>query len=267
MQDHTPEFSQPQLDFNKLCECGCGLPAPIAKRTHKSYGHIKGQPIRFIRNHHTRVQPSQAPWVAMYGLLQPYGKCQCGCNQNAPIAKCTRKPLGIKQGEPTRFIHAHGGRVQEHPSRPIDERFWEYARRGSDPDDCWEWIGPVDDKGYGRLTVDGKSYSASKISYILHCGPIPKGELVCHDCDNPPCTNPVHLFSGTSADNVADMHAKWRHAHGVRHWKAKLTEADVIQIRALHADGVSQTEIAKQYGVSQVNIGRIVHRKNWKHVP
>lgn len=35
----------------KLCECGCGLPAPIAKRTRTKLGHIKGQPIRMIRGH------------------------------------------------------------------------------------------------------------------------------------------------------------------------------------------------------------------------
>ncbi len=35
----------------KLCECGCGNPAPIAKATVKRYGHIKGLPCRFIRGH------------------------------------------------------------------------------------------------------------------------------------------------------------------------------------------------------------------------
>jgi len=35
----------------KLCECGCGSPAPIAKMTRKRYGHIKGQPTRFINGH------------------------------------------------------------------------------------------------------------------------------------------------------------------------------------------------------------------------
>lgn len=35
----------------KLCECGCGNPAPIAKKTQKKLGHIKGMPIRFIAGH------------------------------------------------------------------------------------------------------------------------------------------------------------------------------------------------------------------------
>jgi len=36
----------------KLCECGCGKPAPIAKQTITKIGHKKGQPIRFILGHH-----------------------------------------------------------------------------------------------------------------------------------------------------------------------------------------------------------------------
>lgn len=35
-----------------LCECGCGQPAPLAKQTNKRFGHVKGQPVRFIHNHH-----------------------------------------------------------------------------------------------------------------------------------------------------------------------------------------------------------------------
>lgn len=34
-----------------LCKCGCGLPAPIAKRSRKGLGHIKGMPITYIRGH------------------------------------------------------------------------------------------------------------------------------------------------------------------------------------------------------------------------
>jgi hypothetical protein len=34
-----------------LCECGCGEPAPIASQTKRQYGHVKGQPTRFISGH------------------------------------------------------------------------------------------------------------------------------------------------------------------------------------------------------------------------
>lgn len=38
----------------KLCECGCGLPAPIAKDTDRRCGAIRGQPRRFIQGHQMR---------------------------------------------------------------------------------------------------------------------------------------------------------------------------------------------------------------------
>lgn len=37
-----------------FCHCGCGLPAPLAKKTATKYGHVKGQPIRFINGHYQR---------------------------------------------------------------------------------------------------------------------------------------------------------------------------------------------------------------------
>ena len=37
-----------------LCHCGCGQPAPVAKKTTTRYGHIKGQPIRYINGHYQR---------------------------------------------------------------------------------------------------------------------------------------------------------------------------------------------------------------------
>ena len=39
------------FDEMKLCECGCGLPAPIATETRPSRGYVKGQPMRFIKGH------------------------------------------------------------------------------------------------------------------------------------------------------------------------------------------------------------------------
>lgn len=41
-----------------LCECGCGEPAPIARRTYSKKGIRKGEPTRFIAWHHLRVRPS-----------------------------------------------------------------------------------------------------------------------------------------------------------------------------------------------------------------
>jgi hypothetical protein len=61
----------------KLCECGCGQPAPIAKRTEIRRGYVKGQPTRFILGHNqttthghaqrvnTPPSPTYRSWTAM----------------------------------------------------------------------------------------------------------------------------------------------------------------------------------------------------------
>src|ERR1017187_4265244 len=41
----------------KLCECGCGKLAPIAKQTDTRRGHVKGQPIRFVLGHQYAMYP------------------------------------------------------------------------------------------------------------------------------------------------------------------------------------------------------------------
>jgi hypothetical protein len=67
---------------------------------------------------------------------------------------------------------------------------------------CWEWQAGANAEGYGYLTHQGVLYRAHRAAWLAYCGPIPKGMLVCHRCDNPPCCNPDHLFIDTDWGNV-----------------------------------------------------------------
>lgn len=40
----------------KLCECGCGQPAPISKENRPNRGLVKGQPVRFIAGHQNKMR-------------------------------------------------------------------------------------------------------------------------------------------------------------------------------------------------------------------
>ncbi len=42
-------------EYSNLCQCGCGAPAPIAKRTDRNSGYVKGQQLRFVRGHGRKV--------------------------------------------------------------------------------------------------------------------------------------------------------------------------------------------------------------------
>ena len=93
--------------------------------------------------------------------------------------------------------------------RTLAERFWSKVDvRG--PDECWEWAGATNGKGYGRIKIEGRSHSAHVVAWELANEPVPKGLCVCHRCDNPLCVNVTHLFIDTQAGNVADMVAKGR---------------------------------------------------------
>jgi hypothetical protein len=77
--------------------------------------------------------------------------------------------------------------------------------------DCLEWPGSRNERGYGRVHVGDRLQYVHRVEWAKHYGPIPEGMKVCHRCDNPPCYRIEHLFLGTQADNLADMHAKGRH--------------------------------------------------------
>ena len=55
-------------------------------------------------------------------------------------------------------------------------------------------------------------------------------------------------------------------AVGIKHGQARLTEQDVIDIRAKAAVGVFQWKLADEYGMSVRQIGKIVRRENWGHI-
>lgn len=42
----------------KLCECGCGQPAPLANMTNVKRGYVSGQPRRFVAGHYKRPRTS-----------------------------------------------------------------------------------------------------------------------------------------------------------------------------------------------------------------
>lgn len=138
-------------------------------------------------------------------------------------------------------------------------------------DECWIWTGGgVARCKYGYFQVGKQSYPAHRVAYFLEHPTEDQSCCVLHKCDNPPCCNPNHLFLGSEADNSHDRDAKRRGAipdnRGSRHGLSKLTESQVSSIRQMYSGSISQSDLARLFGVGQDQISRIVNRKRWKHV-
>lgn len=137
---------------------------------------------------------------------------------------------------------------------------------------CWEWIGYVDKRGYGNLTImkNGKQnrYYIHRIAWeLFHNRFIPDEMCVCHHCDNPRCVNVlVCLFLGTHQENMEDRNNKNRQSSGKGegHGSAKLTWIQVKEIRRLYNTGkYSQRRLAKIFNLIQATIKAIIQNKIW----
>jgi hypothetical protein len=93
-------------------------------------------------------------------------------------------------------------------------------------DGCWGWTGHTH-KGYGQLTIRGKTVRAHRLSYELWVGEVPAYMTVHHKCANRLCCNPEHLELATDRENVGEMFAR-------RAYEARIAELEA-EVSALKA--------------------------------
>lgn len=173
----------------------------------------------------------------------------------------------------SRYCPTHRWRLKHHgdvnwtrTNTPAIDRFWAKVDKSGS---CWLWTAGKRGDGYGAFRADDLrgGYGAHRFSYELANGPIPDGLVVMHSCDRPLCVNPDHLSVGTVADNAADAARKARHPRGSHNHQSKLTEGQVLGIRAEYVlGGITQTAIAERYGISPALVSHIITRKAWKHI-
>lgn len=145
---------------------------------------------------------------------------------------------------------------------------------------CWNRTTSIDRKGYTKISHNGRSRWAHRVSWIAFRSEIPEGMKVLHKCDNPKCINPDHLFLGTQAENMRDMQEKDRRhmpkgenhhfarmpeciPRGERHHRTKFDNELVLRIRA---DPRGSTTIARELGVHRTTIIAIRARRRWAHI-
>lgn len=84
--------------------------------------------------------------------------------------------------------------------------------------------------------------------------------------DNRSC-NLEYVTSSENSIHSIEVLGKWSDNKGEKNGAAKLTKAQVIEIRELWSTGkYFHREIAELYGVGVRAIGNIVNRKTWIHV-
>lgn len=185
------------------------------------------------------------------------------------------------------------------PDPTIVARFWAKVDKSGGPDACWLWRGALTHDGYGKFSPSHRAMHRShRFSFELIAGPIAPTLQVLHLCDERypvddisyrACVNPSHMRTGTNAENVADMNKKgrrWTLARprpvrekvknaspvftgflgGEGNLQAKLTDADVLEIRARLRAGNTCVAIARDFKVHYTQISRIKNRRKWAHL-
>ena len=121
--------------------------------------------------------------------------------------------------------------------------------------DCHEWQSVLHRDGYGKFYLEGKQEFAHRAAYRLFIGEIERGLNVLHKCDNRKCVNPEHLYLGDTRDNARDRTERARWTHN------RQPSAVVEEIRSRYlAGGVTQQDLAREYGYHQTQISKIVRR-------
>ncbi len=103
----------------------------------------------------------------------------------------------MRGNTPARFLwySYYMERIPDDPMECVD-------RRG--PDECWPWLRGR--KVHTRPTY--RTVPAHRVIYELLVGPIPKGQLLHHECENVRCVNPAHMIPMGHAEHARRHPAK-----------------------------------------------------------
>ena len=140
-------------------------------------------------------------------------------------------------------------------------RLWRMVDKKK-PDQCWEWRGHKQNKGYGVFgDRTNHTVMAHRVSALIKYGTLSGNVL--HKCDNPACVNPGHLFTGTQRENMQDAAKKRRvgvfsKPENYSHIRNSMERAEEIRAAA-----GTQYEIAEQFGISQATVSRIKRSEIW----
>ena len=114
------------------------------------------------------------------------------------------------------------------------------------------------------------SYDGRRHSFLLHrlvaeafLGPRPPGLDIDHIDNDPANCAAANLRYVTTQDNIKKSITNGH--RGKSRWNAKLTEAAVMEIRAMRLGGHHVSDISRLFGVSEGAVYHVIRGDNWKH--
>lgn len=144
-----------------------------------------------------------------------------------------------------------------------------------DTDECILWPHRTTHDGYAVIGVgNGRAYRSvylSRVACEMRHGPPSEPALqAAHSCRHRNCINPRHLSWKTLKDNVADKLRDGTDNRGVKHWNAKLSEVDVLEIRRLRGlpqgERPTYAEISEQFGIHKMHAYYVSKGEKWGHL-
>lgn len=156
------------------------------------------------------------------------GYCGCGCNQRVRH----------------RYVHGHNRRRSQ---------TWTVEDRGY-LTPCWIWQGSRNRYDYGYTRIGTETPLAHRFVYVEYKGAIPGDLDLDHLCRVHACVNPDHLEPVTVKENTR------------RGMSAKLSVADVREIKMLQIFGCRGSDIAREFGVSAQIVCDIKKGRKWADV-
>lgn len=164
----------------------------------------------------------------------------------------------------------HGDPLVGGPANGELPRYYREVVLPYEGEECLFWPYGTTAAGYAIMTSmdDGTNLVSRRLCEEVNGPPPTPKHDAAHSCGNGHlgCVTKRHLSWKTRKANLADRLVHGTDFRGSKSPNAKLTEADVIQIRSLSGQ-YTQRVLAERFGVSQSLIGLIQTGKRWPGPP
>lgn len=95
--------------------------------------------------------------------------------------------------------------------------------------ECLIWVGSVNSRGYGKITVDGSLVNAHRYAWERVNGPTPDGMVIDHKCWKPACVEVSHLRLATPGEN--NSYRSYRTSHSMSGYRNVKKEGAAFRVR------------------------------------